>query len=134
MEVQFNEGPESLSIPLLGVIAKRGEPINVPDSVGTNLLDQGWVKAGGTPSPEPSPAAIKKAEELGIPIASVEGTGANGNVTVKDVKAAANVAEADDGEKPEASNADDGEDPTDPEADAAGADNQVDETANEETN
>lgn len=59
------------------------------------------IEAGRlAPAPDPAPAtepAVKRAEELGVDIETVDGSGASGNVTVKDVEKAAEAqAEASD--------------------------------------
>lgn len=48
MRVQYPEGPRSLTIAAIGITAQRGEPVEVPDDVGEQLLRQGWQKAGTT--------------------------------------------------------------------------------------
>lgn len=53
------------------------------------------AKAEQTQDRKITPAAEKKAQELGVDLAQIEGTGADGNVTVEDVEAAIkNIEEA----------------------------------------
>jgi hypothetical protein len=54
MKVQFNEGPESLLISACGVIAQRGESVEVPEEIGKQLIEQGWSQSGKS-KPEPKP-------------------------------------------------------------------------------
>ena len=42
MKVRYEDGPESLLIAEVGVQVERGETVEVPDEVGTKLVEQGW--------------------------------------------------------------------------------------------
>jgi pyruvate/2-oxoglutarate dehydrogenase complex dihydrolipoamide acyltransferase (E2) component len=42
--------------------------------------------------PQATPAAERKAEDLGVDLSQIEGTGSGGRITVKDVREAANQA------------------------------------------
>jgi hypothetical protein len=46
MKVQFDDGPAARDIAATGQTVKRGEPADVPDDVGKQLLEQGWVEPG----------------------------------------------------------------------------------------
>jgi hypothetical protein len=52
MKVQYDEGPDALNVPACGVIAQRGEAVDVPDEIGKSLIEQGWKQAGKS-KPEP---------------------------------------------------------------------------------
>jgi hypothetical protein len=53
MKVQYDEGPESQLIRHAGVIAERGQAVEVPDDIGKQLLTQGWSQVGkSTPKKE----------------------------------------------------------------------------------
>jgi hypothetical protein len=53
MKVQYEEGPESLLIARAGVVAERGQAVEVPDEIGKLLLTQGWSQVGkSTPKKE----------------------------------------------------------------------------------
>lgn len=45
MKVRYNEGSDALTVPAAGVVAQRGQVVEVPAEVGKQLLDQGWEKA-----------------------------------------------------------------------------------------
>ena len=101
MYVKYEDGPAELEVPSLGISAERGFAIPVPQDVGKQLIAQGWLLSKASevkPDPKeskpsaPSPAAKKKADELGVDIDTVVGTGSKGNITVKDVEGAAKVA------------------------------------------
>ena len=64
------EGPRELTVG-----SETGEPAAEPERDGSG--------------PEATPAASKKAEELGLDLSAVEGTGAGGRVLVRDVLKAA---------------------------------------------
>src|SRR5215217_610785 len=51
---------------------------------------QGAVGGNGQEEPNATEAARKKAEELGVDLSQVEGSGAGGRITIKDVQGAAN--------------------------------------------
>lgn len=50
MKVQYEEGPDSLLIAECGVIAERGEVVEVPNEIGKKLIDQGVFKQVGKTS------------------------------------------------------------------------------------
>lgn len=45
MKVCYSEGPDALTVPAAGVVAQRGQAVDVPAEVGKQLLEQGWEKA-----------------------------------------------------------------------------------------
>jgi pyruvate/2-oxoglutarate dehydrogenase complex dihydrolipoamide acyltransferase (E2) component len=51
---------------------------------------QGAVVGGGQEEPDATEAARKRAEELGVDLSQVEGSGAGGRITIRDVQRAAN--------------------------------------------
>jgi len=51
---------------------------------------QGAVGGNGQEEPNATEAARKRAEELGVDLSQVEGSGAGGRITIKDVQGAAN--------------------------------------------
>jgi pyruvate/2-oxoglutarate dehydrogenase complex dihydrolipoamide acyltransferase (E2) component len=69
-ETGGEEGPRELN-----AAPEAGEPAEAPERDGSG--------------PEATPAASKKAEELGLDLSAVEGTGAGGRVLVRDVLKAA---------------------------------------------
>jgi pyruvate/2-oxoglutarate dehydrogenase complex dihydrolipoamide acyltransferase (E2) component len=69
-ETGGEEGPRELT-----AAPEAGEPAEAPER--------------GGPGPEATPAASKKAEELGLDLSMVEGTGAGGRVLARDVLRAA---------------------------------------------
>ena len=71
-ETGGEEGPRELTA---GPETEAGEPAEEPERDG--------------PGPGATPAASKKAEELGLDLSAVEGTGAGGRVLVRDVLKAA---------------------------------------------
>jgi pyruvate/2-oxoglutarate dehydrogenase complex dihydrolipoamide acyltransferase (E2) component len=58
------------------------------ESVAGSVEDAPDEEASGEPEVDATESARKKAEELGVDLAQVEGTGAGGRVLVKDVEAA----------------------------------------------
>ena len=95
-QVKYTEGPDAVDVKVGDddfVHVERGEAAEFPAAIAKQLVDQGWEPASGT-QPKVSDAAAAKAAELGVDIDQVEGSGANGNVTVKDVEAAAKAAES----------------------------------------
>lgn len=54
MKVLYEDGPEAVTIPAAGVTAQRGEPVDVPENTGKQLLEQGWIKAGNAGKKEKS--------------------------------------------------------------------------------
>jgi hypothetical protein len=52
MKVQYDEGPDALNVPACGVIAQRGEAVDVPDEIGESLIEQGWKQVGKSSKPE----------------------------------------------------------------------------------
>lgn len=92
MDVQYDEGSPAVSL-ADGTVAERGKPCTVSGEIGKQLVEQGWTEVkGGKPidptPPKPTDAAIELAEELGINVASVKGTGGQNKnqVTVDDVE------------------------------------------------
>lgn len=75
-------------------------PVDLPERNGGDLREPGYVEnvepgdAGDAASDEPeaTDAAEKLAAELNVDLSTVTGTGADGRVTVSDVKAAADKA------------------------------------------
>jgi pyruvate/2-oxoglutarate dehydrogenase complex dihydrolipoamide acyltransferase (E2) component len=51
--------------------------------------DQPGEQAVGNPEPKVTHAAAKKAEELGIDLSEIEGSGPDGSITIRDVRSAA---------------------------------------------
>jgi hypothetical protein len=49
MKVRFEDGPESLLVAEVGIQVERGETVEVPDEVGTKLVEQGWTASKSTP-------------------------------------------------------------------------------------
>lgn len=114
--IQYDEGGAALSL-MDGQIAKRGEPIEVSAELADELLTQAiWYEVGKEPAegvalihadkpeteeelreqklaerPEPTEAAVEKAEEVGVDLDEVDGSGGRDGdqVTVGDVKEAA---------------------------------------------
>ena len=104
-QVKFTEGPDSVDVKVGDgqfVHVERGDAAEFPAAIADQLVEQGWERADGA-GPQVSEAAAAKADELGVDLDQVKGSGANGNVIVKDVVAAAEAAES-----------------TEPEAEAAG--------------
>lgn len=53
MKVLYEDGPDSLLIAEVGVIAERGEAVEVPTEVGEKLVEQGWTSTSkSTPKPK----------------------------------------------------------------------------------
>lgn len=48
MKVKYEDGPLRRDLPTLGISCERGEAIEVEAEVGKQLIEQGWVKAGGS--------------------------------------------------------------------------------------
>src|SRR4051794_30635221 len=73
--------------------------LSIPHNL--RLLEDGCVVALGPVKPPdpPSEPAVKKATELGVNIAEVQGTGKDGRVTVDDVTEAAREADAQEGDE-----------------------------------
>lgn len=86
-------GPQRTAVP--------GQVIDVDDAHAADLIAGGYADDVALPDDEAvpvrtaSPAAIALAEELGLDINRVAGSGKNGTVTKKDVEAAATAAEED---------------------------------------
>jgi pyruvate/2-oxoglutarate dehydrogenase complex dihydrolipoamide acyltransferase (E2) component len=59
------------------------------DQVG-QATGQAQQAGGGQQQPDATEAARQKAQELGVDLSQVQGSGANGRITVRDVQAAAN--------------------------------------------
>jgi pyruvate/2-oxoglutarate dehydrogenase complex dihydrolipoamide acyltransferase (E2) component len=59
---------------------------------GQQMAGQAAQQAGGgqQQQPDATDAARQKAQELGVDLSQVQGSGANGRITVRDVQAAAN--------------------------------------------
>ena len=51
--------------------------------------DQQGEQAGGNQEPKVTHAAAQKAEELGIDLSEIEGSGPDGSITIRDVRRAA---------------------------------------------
>jgi pyruvate/2-oxoglutarate dehydrogenase complex dihydrolipoamide acyltransferase (E2) component len=81
------------------IYAERDKPIDLRPELAKGLLIQEDIWVDPTASkdqkpPAPSKAVQKAAEELGVNLDLVEGTGSKGAIKVDDVKAAAEAAEA----------------------------------------
>lgn len=63
MKVQYDEGVESLVISACGVIATRGEAVEVPDEIGKQLVVQGWVEVGKSKSKKPVVESVESTKE-----------------------------------------------------------------------
>lgn len=64
MKVQFNDGPAAVTVnDVPGLVAERGKPVDVPDRVGKQLLEQGWVTPSAVRKPAPTGAAIHHDKE-----------------------------------------------------------------------
>jgi pyruvate/2-oxoglutarate dehydrogenase complex dihydrolipoamide acyltransferase (E2) component len=55
-----------------------------------DAVDEAAQQGGGGKEPNATQAAVQRAEELGVDLSQVEGTGSEGRITVKDVTGAAN--------------------------------------------
>jgi pyruvate/2-oxoglutarate dehydrogenase complex dihydrolipoamide acyltransferase (E2) component len=74
--------------------AAGGAAQQAQDAVG-QATEQGGAQqqgeqGGGEQEPNATQAARQKAEELGVDLSEVEGSGSEGRITVKDVQSAAN--------------------------------------------
>ena len=83
-----NEGDTVLSDEVLGSIVEGGAAAAAPAAAATPAAQAAAPAADGEDDPVAAPAARKIAEENGINIASVAGTGKGGRVTKEDVVAA----------------------------------------------
>jgi pyruvate/2-oxoglutarate dehydrogenase complex dihydrolipoamide acyltransferase (E2) component len=101
MRTVFYTGPyeEGVEIPLPtgeGIHVLPGEPAEVPDEVAEGLLLQEdvWKAEAKAPKapPAPSESVVALAEERGIDLTKVEGSGAGGRIVKKDVEAAVATA------------------------------------------
>lgn len=64
MRVLFDEGPPELTVAETGTTAQRGEPIEVPDKLGTKLVEQGpWKRAADHKPKADSPSKAKTDEK-----------------------------------------------------------------------
>ena len=54
MKVRYTEGPDELVIAAIGVKAKRGEAVEVPNEIGKSLIEQGWENVKSTPKKKES--------------------------------------------------------------------------------
>jgi hypothetical protein len=58
--LMYLDGPEAIHIPVLGVVALRGVPVEVEDAtIAADLASQGWV----TPKPSKSRSKSHQSEE-----------------------------------------------------------------------
>ena len=73
----------------IGLIFLAGEEMPVPSQAGE---EQGEVQAGTRPRAKATPIARRLAEQAGLDLAAIEGTGPGGRVTTRDVEQA--LAEA----------------------------------------
>lgn len=91
--LQPGDTPEQIAAFKAQLASAQLEAAAVPPAATVTV-----VPASGSPAPEPSrhasPAARKRAHELGIDIASVRGTGPRGAITIADVEEAAATAAA----------------------------------------
>ena len=78
-EEPASEGPGRVSQPAAGV----GDATRRVDEEATGQADKPKSRVRATP------AAERRAEELGVDLSRVEGTGSGGRITVKDVQRAA---------------------------------------------
>jgi len=61
MKVSYEVGPRSVTIAATGQQVKRGEVVEVPDSIGEQLVAQGW--ASHAPKGKPRGKAGQSQEE-----------------------------------------------------------------------
>src|SRR5215218_3365835 len=75
-----------------GQAAQQGQQaVGQAAQQGQQLAGQAAQQAGGgQQQPDATDAARQKADELGVDLSQVQGSGANGRITVRDVQAAAN--------------------------------------------
>ena len=96
-------GPyEGVDVPLPSgdaVYAERNKEVEIPDDLAEGLLVQEdiWADPNAKEAPAAPPAPEKAtrelAAELGVDLEEVEGSGKDGRIVQKDVKAAAKAAE-----------------------------------------
>ena len=71
-----------------------GNEIPVSDETAKAMIEGGFAEEVETEGgPDATPTARQRAEELGVELASVEGTGEGGRITVEDVQKAAGRGE-----------------------------------------
>lgn len=112
MKVKITQPPGAMSdLDGILIVPKKGEEVDVPDELGQALVDAesaekvvGESSQDASPKPaqqdrggdnvDATPKAREKAEELGVDISGIEGSGDGGKVTVDDVKKAAEKRDA----------------------------------------
>ncbi len=62
-----------------------GEAVDEAAQLGQDAQQGGGQEDGGGQEPNATEAAARRAEELGVDLSQVEGTGSEGRITVKDV-------------------------------------------------
>lgn len=68
--------------------AEHGKPVEVPDHIGESLVLQRYWAEDGSKEPDASTAASRLADAKNVDLASIEGSGEDGRITVEDVRAA----------------------------------------------
>ena len=94
---ELREQNEELARELTGALERQAEELRVLARILGSHLDAPDRKVAGAPGdrvgsreePEATEAAVRRAEELGVDLSGVEGTGAGGRILVKDVEEAA---------------------------------------------
>jgi pyruvate/2-oxoglutarate dehydrogenase complex dihydrolipoamide acyltransferase (E2) component len=97
MKTVYYHGPytEGVEVPFPnggGAFAEHGEPTEVPDELADRLLEQEiWSDSARGPKepPAPSKSVQALAGELEVDLTTVAGSGKDGRIVTKDVKAAA---------------------------------------------
>jgi pyruvate/2-oxoglutarate dehydrogenase complex dihydrolipoamide acyltransferase (E2) component len=76
-------------------VLRAGQPLSVPEGLAKQLLaTEGQHFEVHSEGPTVSDAARKLAEESGVDLAEIEGSGTNGSITKPDVEAAIEEASA----------------------------------------